>query len=83
MTDKFNITVSNGSLNISAPLVSNVYSSYSPASVGNQDSYYDNFYGNWNGYADITVACGLLSTTLRVNFIMGVESVSITPNIQF
>lgn len=83
LTDNFNISVSNGNLNVSAPSMASVYSKYSPATAGNQDVYYDYYYGNWNGYANITVSCGSISTTFTVNFILGVESVSITPNIEF
>lgn len=81
--DKFGYSVSDGTLTITSPSVSNVYSSYSPASAGNQDKYYDYFYGDWNGYADVTVSCGEVSATIRITFIMGVENVSVTPNIQF
>lgn len=82
-TDNFNISVSNGTLNISAPSVANVYSQYSAAGPGNQDIYYDYFTGNWNGYVDITLSYGLMSTVFRVNFILGVEGVSVSSLLQF
>ena len=81
--DKFVCSVTGETLTISCPSVANVYSSYSPATAGNQDVYYDYFYGDWNGYADVTVSCGEITATIRITIIMGVESVSITPNIQF
>ncbi len=83
LTDNFNFSVSNGKLNVSAPSLAKVYSHYSPASGTPQESYLDHYYSNWNGYANITVSCGTLSATFTVNFILGVEGVSITPNIEF
>lgn len=84
-TDMFDVSLSGKTLTVTAPSLSGAYSSYSPAGAGNQDIYYDYYYGEWNGYADIVVSYGKysFSTTFRVNFILGVEGVSVTPSLQF
>ncbi|PWM71837.1 MAG: hypothetical protein DBX59_07915 [Bacillota bacterium] len=86
LTEHFNIEILNGTLTVSAPSLSNVYSSYKPATQGNQDIYYDYFRGDWNGYADIVVKhseLGSLSAVFRVSFILGVTDVTVTPSVQF
>lgn len=85
LADAFETSIVDGTLQITSPSASNIYSRYSPlGSGGNQDIYYDAFYGNWDGYADITVSCGSLSATIRVTLILGVDGVSLSqPSIVF
>ena len=84
LADMFDVSVSGKTLTVSAPSLSGVYSNYTEGS-GTQDIYYDYYYGDWNGYADITVKYGKFgfSSTFRAKFILGVEGVSVTPSVQF
>lgn len=76
--DAIEASIVEGSLQIITPSASDVYSTFSPADVSPQEVYYDAFYGDWDGYVDITVECGDLSATVRINLILGVDGVSLS-----